>query len=198
MLFGLVALAAIVVSLAVVFLGEEPGSEPEPEPGPGDGPRASASLGKASQTDVGVAAEARPGGVQITVEGVPDGARIYYNNSMVPMNPFRVERKKTLVELRVEADQQKTFRYSVLPTEDRVVEAVLEALNPDAGAAVPDEEGAQVGETGEREATTKKKDTKKKNRAASPTKPRKTKHRKSGRKRFQEGGRGTRFGEDFE
>jgi eukaryotic-like serine/threonine-protein kinase len=60
-------------------------------------------------------------GVLITVEDGPDGGLVYYDGSLVPMNPFRVPRKSTIVPLRVEARGYETFNIAVLPERDQVV-----------------------------------------------------------------------------
>ncbi len=60
-------------------------------------------------------------GVLITIEGVPKKARIFYNDSLVPMNPFRVEQGQTLVPLRVEVPGRRKFKISIIPSSNQVV-----------------------------------------------------------------------------
>ncbi|MCP4676022.1 MAG: protein kinase [Deltaproteobacteria bacterium] len=67
-----------------------------------------------------------PEGVQIEVRGAPPGAKIYYDKAPVPMNPFRVDRKKTLIALKVEAPGYEEHITSLIPDRDRVVEVKLE------------------------------------------------------------------------
>ncbi len=77
-------------------------------------------------------------GVLIEVVGAPTGAKIYYRDVMIPMNPFRVDRRETIATLRVEAGGCKPFVVAVLPTEDRRVEvAMKKTLRP--GPGVPNE-----------------------------------------------------------
>jgi len=61
------------------------------------------------------------GGVEIRVKGAPKGAKIYYDDSLVLANPFKVEEGETLVPLRVEARGWETFKVSITPDEDKVV-----------------------------------------------------------------------------
>jgi tRNA A-37 threonylcarbamoyl transferase component Bud32 len=64
-------------------------------------------------------------GVLVSVEGTPDGSRIFWDGALVPMNPFRVERRETITPLRVEADGYETFSVAVLPTEDQIVHVAM-------------------------------------------------------------------------
>ncbi len=84
-----------------------------------------------------VEAEAEAG-VLIEVAGAPKGAKIYYRDVMIPMNPFRVDRRETIATLRVEAKGYKPFVVAVLPSEDRRVEvAMKKTFRP--GPGVPRE-----------------------------------------------------------
>jgi tRNA A-37 threonylcarbamoyl transferase component Bud32 len=60
-------------------------------------------------------------GILVTVQGAPAGARIFYQDALVPMNPFRVEKKSTIVPLRVEAEGYDPFAVAVLPSADQTV-----------------------------------------------------------------------------
>jgi hypothetical protein len=60
-------------------------------------------------------------GVLITVKGTPKEAKIFYDDSLVPENPFKVERGETIVPLRVELPGRKEIKVSVIPSQDRVV-----------------------------------------------------------------------------
>jgi len=64
-------------------------------------------------------------GVLIEVVGAPEGARILYDGVPVPENPFPVERKGTMVKIEVLADGFEPLITSVIPSEDRRVEAAL-------------------------------------------------------------------------
>jgi ribosomal protein L24 len=60
-------------------------------------------------------------GILITVRGAPKGSKIYYDDSLVPINPFRVKEGDTLVPLRVEAPKGREFKISIVPSKDQVV-----------------------------------------------------------------------------
>jgi cell division septation protein DedD len=64
-------------------------------------------------------------GVKIEINGLPEGASIYYDKLPVPVNPFRVDRKKTLVALRVVASGYQEFVTSIIPDKDQTVEIKL-------------------------------------------------------------------------
>ncbi len=83
-------------------------------------------------------------GVLIEVVGAPKGAKIYYRDMMIPMNPFRVDRRETIATLRVEAGGYKPFVVAVLPTEDRRVEVTMKKT-PRPGSGVPVEIPAGAG-----------------------------------------------------
>ena len=59
--------------------------------------------------------------VQIEVRGLPPGARIYYNDAIVPLNPFKVPKKEFLVPLKIEADGYEPYAMFLVPAEDQVV-----------------------------------------------------------------------------
>jgi len=69
-----------------------------------------------------------PAPVRIEIAGVPAGATIYYEDSPVPVNPFLVDHRETLVPIRVEAKGYADYRISIVPSEDRRIEAVLTPL----------------------------------------------------------------------
>ncbi len=83
-----------------------------------------AAEGSVSQDDSNEAAEDE--GVEITLEGVPEDAKIYYQDALVPMNPFRVDKKTTIMPIRVEAEGYEIFSIMVVPSEDKKVEVTLE------------------------------------------------------------------------
>jgi len=66
-----------------------------------------------------------PQGVLVTVEGTPDRSRVFWDGALVPMNPFRVERRETIVPLRVEADGYEPFSIAILPAEDQIVHVAM-------------------------------------------------------------------------
>ncbi len=63
--------------------------------------------------------------VSIAVKGVPRNAKIYYEDSFVPINPFKVMKDDTIVPLRIELDGYETFRISVIPSKNQVVKVKL-------------------------------------------------------------------------
>jgi serine/threonine-protein kinase len=76
---------------------------------------------RAADPGSAVSPAAAPQGVLVTVEGTPAGSRVFWDGALVPMNPFRVERRETIVPLRVEADGYESFSIAVLPAEDQIV-----------------------------------------------------------------------------
>ncbi len=66
-----------------------------------------------------------PESVSIAVKGAPRKAKIYYEDSFVPINPFKVMKGDTIVPLRVELPGHETFRISVIPSKDQVVRVKL-------------------------------------------------------------------------
>lgn len=72
-------------------------------------------------------------GVQVTLRGVPADAKVFYDMAPVSMNPFRVERRDTIVPIRVEAAGYAPFVDTIVPSKDVVVEVELQPL--DAGPA---------------------------------------------------------------
>ncbi len=88
--------------------------------------------------------------ITITVEGAPKGAKIYYDDSLVPVNPFKVERGETLVPLWVDfPGRRKTFKFSVIPSEDRVIDLndkesqVTQEAEPEETEAKTPEKGSE-------------------------------------------------------
>jgi hypothetical protein len=69
-----------------------------------------------------------PEGVLVTVGGAPEGSKVFWDGVLVPMNPFRVERRETIVALRVEADGYQPFSIAVLPTDDQTVHVAMAPL----------------------------------------------------------------------
>lgn len=59
--------------------------------------------------------------VQIEVRGLPENAKIMYNGIPIPANPFKVESRDSIVQMKVEAPGYKPFVTAVVPSEDQVV-----------------------------------------------------------------------------
>jgi hypothetical protein len=67
-------------------------------------------------------------GVTIEIVGAPEGARILYDGTPVPVNPFPVDRKATLARLEVQAEGFEPFTTAVIPSDDLKVEVALKPL----------------------------------------------------------------------
>jgi hypothetical protein len=82
--------------------------------------------------------------VTIEVAGAPPGARFYWDDSLVPANPFQVDRGDALRSLRVEAEGYRPLRLSVQPRENQRIEARLEpagkSQKPPAVKPAPDQD----------------------------------------------------------
>jgi hypothetical protein len=125
-----VLLAAIVAVAGVVAftLGRPPASTVAP-PRPGEVQKKAPAPESTTQ------------GVLVTVEGAPVGSRVFWDGVLVPMNPFRVDRRDTIVPLRVEADGYETFGIAVLPAGDQTVHVAMAPRK----AALPHRTGSRRG-----------------------------------------------------
>ncbi|HUT79371.1 MAG TPA: serine/threonine-protein kinase [Polyangia bacterium] len=190
MLWGGIAAGALVAGAVAVYLALVPApGERALAPGP--------SAGGGGE----VLAPAAEDGVQITVQGMPEGARIIYDGARIPENPFRVKRSSLYVPLRVEADGFEPFTTSVVPEADRIV---LVEVKPVAAVAEPAapvvvEEGAKA----RADAGGKKKPGTKTAEAAPPSAEPATVEvpvpkKPGGSKKIADGRKGTKFSEDFE
>ncbi len=83
--------------------------------------------------------ELKPKDVQIELRGLPDNAKIYYDDAPIPLNPFRVALKEAIVTLRIEAEGYENYVTSVVPAEDQVVKVEMKqkAISPDTEEAAP-------------------------------------------------------------
>lgn len=66
--------------------------------------------------------------VEILVEGAPIEAKIFYNNTEVTSNPFRVQKGEALVPLRVEAAGYMTTNLSVVPKMSRTLQVAMQKV----------------------------------------------------------------------
>ncbi len=82
-------------------------------------------------------APAQPGGVQITIQGAPSGATIFYDGAPVTMNPFRVKRGDTIVPIRVEMSGFQPFVTTVVPSKNTTVQARLVGIESPAVTSPP-------------------------------------------------------------
>jgi len=117
-LVAAIAAGAAGVLWATGFFGGAPPDEVAPAP-------AEAAREPAAEPEE-EAPEEEEEGVTISIEGAPDGARIYYRDALVPMNPFRTEKRGVIENLRVEADGYEPFLVAVVPSEDQTVHVELE------------------------------------------------------------------------
>jgi serine/threonine-protein kinase len=194
---GVVVVVGVIVGLVVGLTGKE-------EPPPPVVPIAAPQLPKLPPDQ----------GVEITVEGAPEGAKIYWDNAPVPMNPFRVKEAGTLTTLKVEAEGFEPYLTSVVPSKDQQVAVELKAKEA-APAPVADEsaedvkkvskKGKKKGKAGAKvevkegtktvviTETAPKKAPKKE-----PKKPAKKEPKPEPKKKISEGGKGTLYSEDFD
>ena len=69
------------------------------------------------------------GDVAIALEGVPDGAEIYFDGLKVPGNPFRVKHGSALVPVQVKAEGLETFETLVAPDKDQTIKVVFGSVS---------------------------------------------------------------------
>ncbi|MBW2276084.1 MAG: serine/threonine protein kinase [Deltaproteobacteria bacterium] len=67
-----------------------------------------------------------PKAVTITVNGAPDGARLYFDGVLITINPFNVKYGEAGLPLKVEAEGHLPFERSVIPSSDQLVPVKLE------------------------------------------------------------------------
>jgi serine/threonine-protein kinase len=72
------------------------------------------------------AAPAKPKSVTLTVNGAPDGARIYFDGVLITVNPFNVKYGEAGLPLKVEAEGHLPFEITVIPSSDQLVPVKLE------------------------------------------------------------------------
>jgi eukaryotic-like serine/threonine-protein kinase len=148
---GAAAVLAVAGVLAFVFLGEaKPPAPPVAVPlaVPQVPATVSAPAAPAEPARSPAAAEpaqqAPAAAVHISVTGLPGGARILWDNAPVPVNPFTVDRKESLVKLEVRAEGYEPFITMVAPSEDRAIEAELRRVERHRGAHAADRAVAEV------------------------------------------------------
>jgi serine/threonine-protein kinase len=112
----LIVVIAAVISIGgivglVLFMGQ---GAPAPQPAP-----------VAPPVPTAPAEPAAPKVVTITVNGAPDGARIYFDGVLITVNPFNVKRGEVPQTLKVEADGHEPFELSLVPSADQLVPVAL-------------------------------------------------------------------------
>lgn len=89
-------------------------------------------------------------GVEITIEGAPDSARIRYDRTPIASPTFRVRRSRLVTPVEIEAEGYQPFITSIVPHQDTKVRVRLEPLP--ASRAAP-ESAARAAETAPSAAT---------------------------------------------
>ncbi len=132
-------------------------------------------------------------GVQITLEDVPEGARIYVNDSIVDSNPVWLKKSHIIVPFRVEMDELRPYKFSVIPSKDRSIWVKMKKIEPKI------EDPPEKTESAKPKAHTKtvKTAATKKNDSSSSGK-KKSKKKKSAGKKLTRNKRGLEIAEDFE
>jgi serine/threonine-protein kinase len=140
--------------------------------------------------DPGAAASA--GAVAITVTGLPVGARVFFDDMLVTVNPFKVKHSEAVTPLRIEADGFEPLVLTVIPSADQAL--AIPALRPVAGemAGIAEQKSGKTPRTGkarkpEPTATTPAP-------APAPAAPEKT----ADKKKLEQGARGTKVSTEFE
>jgi serine/threonine-protein kinase len=196
-----VAVVAVVIAVWAISNGEE--TSPKKPAAPELSPAAAVAVEALAPGD---------DGVLIEVKGAPEGAQIFYKDSLVPMNPFRAPTGKMIAPLRVEAEGHQPFKVSIVPDEDQVVEVSLRQLDeaeqtpeqtadrePGDGDRKAKGGGAKKGKKGSKKGASKEPVVAEKPTAVQP--PVKTEaktEKKSDKKKLSKGGRGTEIAEEFE
>ncbi len=185
-LVGLALASLVVVGGIVVFALNMLSTEDNPAVVP-----LTATPPVSSTAEDGSTVSSEDQGVLINVEGAPEGARIFYDNSEVPKNPFRVKKGQIVIPLRVEAKGYEPSRLSLIPSKDQVLEVALKPVPVDKAAAsvAPKKRGPR--RASKRRARGKEKET-----PAAPAV--KIVEQSKKKKKYVKGGRGTEIVKDFE
>ena len=141
----------------------------------------------------------QPTSVTISVEGAPDGARIFFDDMLVTINPFTVNRVDSNAILRVEKDGFEPFVASVMQNADQKIVVSLKPGSADsASSVVPEKSGSAKSSSRSK----KKKKTSKSSAAPPPAstsapEPKTTKPPKKNSS-LQKGAKGTKMADKFE
>ncbi|MBN2717182.1 MAG: serine/threonine protein kinase [Deltaproteobacteria bacterium] len=132
--FLVIAAAAVGATLliGIVVFAITRGHGEMSEDNEGKTPNATVGVDALDGTQTGGFGSAQPAGtntIQVEVRGAPDGAKILYDGIPVPLNPFRVETRDSIVPMTVEAPGFRPFVTSVVPSEDQVVVVSMTPLN---------------------------------------------------------------------
>ncbi len=174
LLFGLVAVAVVIVAVVgILVLGNMWQKDQQVVPIVPVSPISTELAQKKPTMDEGVT---------VTIEGAPQNARIIYQGVHVPMNPFKVESKQTIMPLKVEADGFETFATSIVPSENRTVVVEMKPIK----------------KKFEKRSQSSKRTSKIDKKAGTKSKVPQATSKPSGKKKFKKGKRGTKFGSDFE
>ena len=180
-----IAAAAIITIGGVITALLVTGNDPNPTPdtvAPGD-----------------TLAAPQPNSVTITVKGVPDGARIFFDDILVTVNPFKVKRVDSNAILRIEKDGFEPFVASVMQNADQKIYVSLKPGSTDSLSSVAPEKDVPV-----KSSTKSKKKKKTSKSSADPTpviitvpEPKTSKPSKKNSS-LQKGAKGTKMADKFE
>jgi serine/threonine protein kinase len=120
--FGLGVIAiGVIATVSLFFLSSPRHHHQEPK-------SLAVSLG-ANESPVGSEPSARPlreaETVRIEVRGAPEGAKLTYNNLVVPMNPFQAEQSEVMTPLTVDVEGFERFATFIVPSSDQVITVTL-------------------------------------------------------------------------
>ncbi|HUT77343.1 MAG TPA: serine/threonine-protein kinase [Polyangia bacterium] len=128
--------------------------------------------------------------VAITVTGLPAGARVFFNDMLVTVNPFKVRRSEAVTPLRIEADGFEPLVLTVIPSADQAV--AVPALQPVARK----EEDTGEPRHGKTAKTGKSKKPEPPAAVSGPPPPQPDKA--ADKKKLEQGARGTKVSTEFE
>ncbi len=141
----------------------------------------------------------QPSSVTLTVEGVPDGAHIFFDDMLVTVNPFKVKRVDSNAILRIEKDGFEPFVASVMQNTDQKITVSLKPGSADSLSSVAPEKSGSV------QSSSKSKKKKKASKSSadpppaitSAPEPKTTKPPKK-KSSLQKGAKGTKMADKFE
>jgi eukaryotic-like serine/threonine-protein kinase len=179
---GVAAALSLVGVTAAVLLWSE--NDPEPVQVPlGSGEPGQTAAGKERAT------------ASIEVTGAPQGARLFYDDMLVTVNPFKVERDDVATPLRIEADGYEPLLISVTPDVDKTV-AIPPLKRVEQEKAEADDEGEKKAKRGKRRRGKRAAPSEPKPAPAAASSPPAPPPKKE--KGLEDGARGTKMSTEFE
>jgi tRNA A-37 threonylcarbamoyl transferase component Bud32 len=140
---------------------------------------------------VAAPAEAPAAAVAITVTGHPEGSRVFFDDMLVTVNPFKVKRSEAVTPLRIEAEGFDPLIVTVVPSADQTV--AIPALTP--ATPKPEVGDQKTGKTGK---TGKAGKAKKHEPPAASVSPSPAPDKAADKKKLEQGARGTKVSTEFE